>query len=112
MYTGVSGDLSLSHLASMFDGRLAGGALDYSGFHTKELDSLFAGVARATSNEELTSTWHAVQRVLAREVPVSWIYHARGVQGLSRRLEQVRMDLRGEMATLLQWRLAAPGTDH
>ena len=43
---------------------------------------------------------------------MSWIYHARGVQGLSRRLEQVRMDLRGEMATLQQWRLAAPGTDN
>jgi peptide/nickel transport system substrate-binding protein len=96
----------------MFDGRLAGGALDYSGYHTAALDSLFAGVGRATSNEELTSRWHSVQETLAREVPVSWIYHARGVQGLSRRLEQVRMDLRGEMATLLQWRLVAPGTGH
>ena len=112
LYTGISGDLSLSHLASMFDGRLAGGALDYSGYHTSELDSLFAAVSRATSNEELTSRWHSVQMALAREVPVSWIYHARGVQGLSRRLEEVRMDLRGEMATLLQWRLAAPGSDH
>jgi peptide/nickel transport system substrate-binding protein len=91
---------------------MAGGALDYSGFHTKALDSLFARVAGATSDEELSETWHAVQGTLAREVPVSWIYHARGVQGLSRRLEQVRMDLRGEMATLLQWRLAAPGTNH
>ena len=96
----------------MFDGRLAGGALDYSGYHTTELDALFVGVARATSNDELTTRWHAVQEALAREVPVSWIYHARGVQGLSRRLEQVRMDLRGEMATLRQWRLVAPGTDH
>jgi peptide/nickel transport system substrate-binding protein len=112
LYTGVSGDLSLSHLVSMFDSRMAGGALDYSGFHSKELDSLFVRVASATSDEELTSAWHDVQGTLAREVPVSWIYHARGVQGLSRRLQQVRMDLRGEMATLLQWRMAAPGSDH
>ena len=112
LYTGISGDLSLSHLASMFDGRLAGGALDYSGYHTADLDSLFAGVGRATSNEELAARWHAVQQTLALEVPVSWIYHARGVQGLSRRLEEVRMDLRGEMATLLQWRLVASGAGH
>ena len=39
------------------------------------------------------------------KVPVSWIYHARGVQGISRRLQEVRMDLRGEMATLVAWRL-------
>jgi peptide/nickel transport system substrate-binding protein len=47
LYTGISGDLSLSHLASMFDSRLAGGALDYAGFHTATLDSLFARATRA-----------------------------------------------------------------
>jgi peptide/nickel transport system substrate-binding protein len=112
LYTGISGDLALSHLVSMFDSRMAGGALDYSGFHSKVLDSLFARVAASTCDYELSDAWHVVQETLAREVPVSWIYHARGVQGLSRRLERVRMDLRGEMATLLQWRLAAPGADH
>ncbi len=110
LYTGVSGDLSLSHLVSMFDSRMAGGALDYSGFHTKELDARFGRVFSATTDDELVAAWHSVQEELAREVPVSWIYHARGVQGLSRRLEHVRMDLRGEMATLLQWQLAAAGT--
>jgi peptide/nickel transport system substrate-binding protein len=107
LYTGISGDLSLSHLASMFDGRLAGGALDYAGFHTQELDALFAGVMRAGNDEELARAWRSVQGALAREVPVAWIYHARGVQGLSRRLQQVRMDLRGEMATLVEWRLGS-----
>ena len=107
LYTGVSGDLSLSHLASMFDSRLAGGALDYAGFHTTELDALFARVVRAGTEEDLATAWQSVQTTLAREVPVSWIYHARGVQGLSRRLQQVRMDLRGEMATLVEWRLGS-----
>jgi peptide/nickel transport system substrate-binding protein len=44
-----------------------------------------------------------VQRALADEVPVAWLYHARGVQGLSRRLRGVTMDLRGELVTLAQW---------
>jgi len=108
LFTGISGDLSLSHLASMFDSRLAGGALDYAGYHTTSLDSLFGLVSRAGSDAELAGVWRSVQGVLAREVPVSWIYHARGVQGLSRRLQAVRMDLRGEMATLVEWRLESP----
>jgi peptide/nickel transport system substrate-binding protein len=96
----------------MFDSRLAGGALDYAGFHTARLDSLFALVSLAGNEAGLAEAWRAVQGELAREVPVSWIYHARGVQGLSRRLQSVRMDLRGEMATLVEWRLGtvSPGS--
>lgn len=109
LFTGISGDLSLSHLASMFDGRLAGGALDYAGYNTPQLDALFTDVASAGNEAQLAGAWRAIQEALARDVPVSWIYHARGVQGVSRRLQQVRMDLRGEMATLVEWRLASPG---
>ena len=112
LYTGVSGDLSLSHLASMFDGRLAGGALDYAGYHTARLDSLFRTATSAESETQLRTAWQAIQETLAEDVPVSWVYHARGVQGLSRRLQLVRMDLRGEMATLVQWRLDSAGAGH
>lgn len=103
LYTGVSGDLSLSHLASMFEGRLAGGALDYAGFHRPALDSLFQATRAAHSAADQAAAWRAVQTALAGETPVSWIYHARGVQGITRRLEAVRMDLRGEMATVREW---------
>lgn len=112
LYTGVSGDLSLSYLGSMFDGRLAGGALDFAGYHTPVLDSLFLQVTRAGSDDDLRMAWQSIQGALAREVPVSWIYHARGVQGISRRLQQVRMDLRGEMATVREWRLGNPGASN
>ena len=112
LFTGVSGDLSLSHLASMFDGRLAGGALDYAGYHTTRLDSLFRAMTASGNDADLREAWHAIQETLAHDVPVSWVYHARGVQGLSRRLHLVRMDLRGEMATLVQWRLDSTGTNH
>lgn len=105
LLTGVPGDLSLGHLTSMFDSRLAGGALDYAGFHTPRLDALLATARSAAGNEQRRDAWHDVQRELAREMPVAWLYHARGLQGMSRRLQGVRMDLRGELATLAQWRL-------
>jgi peptide/nickel transport system substrate-binding protein len=38
-------------------------------------------------------------------IPVAFLYHARGVQGVNRRLEGVQLGLRGELATVSQWTL-------
>ncbi|HWA56033.1 MAG TPA: ABC transporter substrate-binding protein [Gemmatimonadales bacterium] len=38
-------------------------------------------------------------------VPVAFLYHARGVQGVNRRLLGVQLGLRGELASVSQWRL-------
>ena len=108
LYTGIPGDLSLSHLSAMFDSRFAGGALDYAGFHEPRLDSLLRA-ARAAPDSAARARWSAVETELDAATPVAWIYHARGVQGASRRLEGVTMDLRGELVTLAQWR-ARPGS--
>jgi peptide/nickel transport system substrate-binding protein len=104
LYTSIPGDLSLGHLAAMYDGRLSGGALDYADFHTRALDSLFARTRTAPDRDALVRAWGAVQRELASEMPAVWIYHSRGVQGVARRLDGVRMDLRGELATVASWR--------
>lgn len=105
LFTGVPGDLSLAYLSSMFDSRLAGGVLDYGGFHTPRLDGLLARARAAVTGSASRQAWHDVQRELAAQLPVAWIYHARGLQGMSRRLRGVRMDLRGELATLTEWRV-------
>jgi peptide/nickel transport system substrate-binding protein len=103
--TGVPGDVSMSHVAAMFESTQGGGALDYAGFHRASLDTLFARARAASTEPQLASAWQAVDRLLAREAPVAWVYHARGIQGISRRLHGVRMDLRGELVTLAQWTL-------
>ncbi len=45
----------------------------------------------------------AAQRMFADSVPVAFLYHARGLQGMNRRLQGVRMDLRGELVTVHDW---------
>nr|MBP9106411.1 hypothetical protein [Gemmatimonadaceae bacterium] len=67
------------------------------------LDTAFAAARAATTTEGARDAWHVVQRQLADRMPVVWLYHARGVQGIRRRLGGVRMDLRGELATLAEW---------
>ncbi len=50
----------------------------------------------------------AAQRIFADGVPVAFLYHARGLQGMNRRLTGVRMDLRGELPTVHDWSVSAP----
>lgn len=45
------------------------------------------------------------QRWFREALPVTFLYHARGVQGMNRRIHGVRMDVRGELPTVAEWRL-------
>ncbi|MGE5231825.1 MAG: ABC transporter substrate-binding protein, partial [Deltaproteobacteria bacterium] len=45
----------------------------------------------------------AAERMFADSMPVAFLYHARGVQGMNRRVHGVRMDLRGELVTVHDW---------
>ena len=45
----------------------------------------------------------AAERFFRDEAPVAFLFQARGVQGMNRRMQGVRMDTRGELATLQQW---------
>lgn len=48
----------------------------------------------------------AAQRFFSDSVPVAFLYHARGVQGMNRRVGGVTMDLRGELPTVHDWWIA------
>lgn len=51
----------------------------------------------------------AAQRVCAERLPVVWLYHARGVQGMNRRVQGVQMDVRGELPTVTAWHIRGAG---
>lgn len=46
-------------------------------------------------------------RVFNDSTPAVFLYHARGVQGVNRRVKGVRMDLRGELVSLSDWHVVA-----
>lgn len=48
----------------------------------------------------------AAQRLFADSLPVVVLYHARGLQGMNRRVHGVRMDIRGELPTVHDWWIA------
>jgi peptide/nickel transport system substrate-binding protein len=45
------------------------------------------------------------QRLFAEQLPVVWLYHARGVQAINSRIRGVRMDMRGELPSVAAWRV-------
>lgn len=100
--TGVPGDLALGHLSALFASSQRGGALDYTGFHAPTLDQAL-GDARGATPDRASDAWKHVDALLAESMPVAWIYHSRGVQGMSRRLGGVTMDLRGELVSVSRW---------
>ena len=109
LITGIPGDLSFSYITAMFHGAQRGGTLDYTGFHSPGLDTLLARAAVTPDGVERSAAWRAVQIALDSLAPATWLYHSRGLQGLSRRVRGAHMDLRGELVTLHEWRLASPG---
>lgn len=110
LITGVAGDVTLSYLAAMFESSQRGGSLDYAAFHSPALDAAFAAARTAPTDVARKQAWFAVQQQLIDSMPVVWVYHSRGVQGVSARLAGVRMDLRGELASVATWQpLGPPG---
>jgi len=105
LIAGLPGDLSLSYVSALFDTRQRGGTLDYTGFHLPALDALLRAAADAPEGDQRRQAWNAVQAALDTLAPATWLYHARGVQGVSRRVRGARMDLRGELVTVHDWSL-------
>ena len=106
LVTLIPGNLSLGYLAAMFSGATAG-PLSYPGWRNNAFDAAVARAERATTAEALEAAWRDAQRILAADHPTTWLYHARGLQGASSRIQGVTVDLRGELATLARWHIAS-----
>jgi ABC-type transport system substrate-binding protein len=103
---GITGDLALGYVGALLGSRDAS-PLAYPGYVSDQFDTALHRAGTATTEGALVSAWREAQRVLARDRPVSWLYHSRGVQGVSRRVGKVTIDLRGELANAAHWTLAS-----
>ncbi len=105
IYTGVGGDPSRSQLASLFDPALRGGALDLGANRPANLVPAFARLRSGVDSASRNAAWRDVFTIIADSVPATPIFHSRGVQGLTQRLQHVTIDLRGELFSAAQWSL-------
>ena len=106
LLAGVPGDLALSYVSALFASTQRGGMLDYTGFHDPALDTLLAVANEAAMGEPARVAWMRVQVSIDSLAPATWLYHSRGLQGVSRRVGGVTMDLRGELVGVRDWTIA------
>jgi ABC-type transport system substrate-binding protein len=106
VYTGVAGDPARSQLAALFDPAAAGGALDFGALRPANLTAAFLRLRATPDSTARAAIWREITATLDDSLPATPVFHSRGVQGLSRRLQQVTLDLRGELFSAARWTLA------
>jgi hypothetical protein len=105
-YTGVAGDPGRSQLAALFDPSASGGALDLGARRPANLRAAFASLRTLSDTSARNAVWREVFATLADSMPATAVFHSRGVQGVTRRLQHVTIDLRGELFSATRWTLA------
>jgi peptide/nickel transport system substrate-binding protein len=94
---------------SAFLARVYGPARDFDAAVlgvTGDAGLAYLGPLAAVAGLEAPPDPAAAQRLFADSVPVAVLYHARGLQGMNRRVRGVTMDLRGELPTVHDWWVA------
>ncbi len=67
----------------------------------------YLGPLLALTGLDATADPATAQQRFADALPVAFLYHGRGVQGIARRVAGVTMDVRGELVTAARWRLGS-----
>ncbi len=79
------------------------GPYAWSGTHDPTLDSLLAELSMPMSRARARPIWIRYQHVLAQEQPYTFLYFPDRLEGVNRRVENVRMDARGEWLDVKDW---------
>lgn len=80
------------------------GSANRSSYANPKADSLLDLGARTTDEARAAEVWAEFGRVLQADQPVTFLFWQDELAGVSRRLANVKMDARGELATLPRWR--------
>ena len=91
---------------ALFHGSQAGiaNSANRSSYANPVADSLMDLGARTLDEDRAAEIWAEFAEVLQQDQPVTFMFWQQELAAVSRRLEDVRMDARGELATLPQWR--------
>lgn len=84
------------------------GSANRSSYSSPAADSLMDLGTRTTDEARAAEVWDEFTRVLQQDQPVTFLFWQEELAGVTRRLDDVRMDARGELATLPSWRWSSP----
>jgi peptide/nickel transport system substrate-binding protein len=85
------------------------GSANRSSYANPVADSLMDLGVRTLDDAEAKRIWTEFARVVQRDQPLTLLFWQDELAGVTRRLEDVRMDARGELVTVPRWRWAGGG---
>jgi peptide/nickel transport system substrate-binding protein len=83
------------------------GAYGWSGTKRPDIDRLLEQLPLVIDREEAKPLWREYQELLVDEQPYSFFYFLERLDGVSRRLQDVTMDSRGEWLNIKDWWIPA-----
>jgi peptide/nickel transport system substrate-binding protein len=90
----------------LFHSDVINGQLAFSGTADPDLDRYLDTLQLILDREEAKPIWHAAQRRVLQLQPYTFFYWTNRIDGVSRRLNDATMDIRGEWAAIRHWWIA------
>jgi peptide/nickel transport system substrate-binding protein len=89
----------------LFHSTRADQPLGFSGLRDPELDRLLDTLQLVVDRDQSRPLWHDYQRRIVDLQPWLYLFYAQKLTGVSRRLQGVEVDFRGEVVTVGDWRI-------
>ena len=83
------------------------GAYALSGTQNPEIDRMLDTLQTILDRDEAIPLWHEYQRLVMEEQPFMFLFFDRRLDGVNKRLQDVRMDSRGEWLSVREWWIPA-----
>ncbi len=87
------------------------GSANRSSYENSRADSLMDLGVRTAEEERAREIWGQLTELLRRDQPITFLFWNDDLAGVSRELEGVRMDARGELVTVPRWRWRGAESD-
>jgi peptide/nickel transport system substrate-binding protein len=75
----------------------------YVGYANTRVDSMIDTLNVIMDRQQAAPIWREYQRLLATEAPYTVLYYPQRLAGINRRLQGVKMDVRGDLSTVGKW---------
>lgn len=91
------------NLRDFFHSEGSSGPFHLSGYSNPELDAAIDSLATEVDRERERGHWLRAQELLARDQPWTFLYYFPNLAGVSGRLRDVEMDVRGRLVNVADW---------
>ena len=96
------------NLEGLFHSRAEAGPLQFAGYRNPAVDSLIDRTLQALPRQEARPLYARLQRIMRDDQPWTFLYYYPDLALVSDRVQDVEMDIRGELVNVSRWWVQGP----